>query len=186
MAKLGNLKKSIEKRLDISKFCKDFYDDPDINNEDWITIKKLRNVDKERIKILQMGTVQSHKQKKLIQKMVNEGYDQDHINELLEKQKSDKPKIREKANKEILRLFVDLDYDGIDLSKTNEVSTEILKVLVENGIDKEKHSFTGEDGEPSIIDFDFVDIYFSEELISFIKNEIINFSNFSKGYGLGK
>lgn len=167
MAKLANIKKAIEKKLDISDFVREFAESPEEKN--WITIKKLTNLDKKKIELLSVDTIEGKKQTKLIEAMIKKGWDLNNLDEI-------EPKERQK-------LFLQLGLEGLDLKKINETTEQMQRVILESGIDPLKHSFVGEDDQPMELTYDFWNEYVSEDCLSFV---IAQIKLFSKGFSLGE
>lgn len=167
MAKLANIKAKSEKRLDITDYVKDIAESPEEKN--FITIKKLTNIDKKKIDVMSVNTFEGKKQSELLKEFVKRGFTQDKLEKMTPQEK--------------LAIWVDLDMEGIDISKASECANDQERLYLECGVDEFNHSFIGEDNKPIELTFDFWNNYASEKLIKYVIDEI---KYFSKSYSLGE
>lgn len=167
MAKLSNIKAKTEKRVDISRFVKDIAESPEEVN--FITIKKMTNLDKKKLDLLSVNTFEGKRQSELLKEMAKRGYTKEKLDKLTDDEK--------------LEMWTGLDMEGIDITRASECANDQEKLYLECCIDPLNHSFIGDDGKPIELGFSFWDNYGYDKFLKFVIDEI---KAFSKGFSLGE
>jgi hypothetical protein len=138
--------------------------------EEYIYIKKLPRTIQKKIQILSSESIKGEKGKNFIKKLKASGYT---LNDL------------KKVNSDNALEFLEkVDLDEVDLNELNYTSTEAEKLILNNGINKTKHTFKDEHENSIELNYDFWEHSLNDEaLIIYIINEI---KKLSKGFSLGK
>lgn len=162
--RLSKLKASNTKKLDITGFFEES------EEKEYIYIKKLDYSVKKKLELMASQTASAKAGKEMMRQMKKKGYAIKDIDSLTQDQQ--------------LEMFIDMETSDEETLKLVEATTEIARLILNEGVDKKKHSFLyDDDDEPVEMDYEFINHNFSEELINFI---IAQIKIFSQGFELGK
>lgn len=87
------------------------------------------------------------------------------------------------TNEEKMKILAVVEINADDMAKMVTSNLEIVKMLIENGVDKTKHSFVGQDDKPIEIGFELFETIGNSDLVDFLVREI---KELSDGYQLGE
>ena len=176
MARFQQILEKNEKKLIISQFlpneCKEFDENGNLIEEDYVTIKKIPYDIKTKLKFLSMKSFGGKTSKEMLKKCREKGIKISEID-----------KLNTENPDEIMNFMLDIDFEKMETSQMSNATIIMEQYILDYGIYKEKHSFKDQNDKPIELNYDTLNNIGNEKLIKYI---IDNIKTFSKGFMLGE
>jgi hypothetical protein len=172
MPKMKRINSSNEKKLDLTPYFKDCLEEGE--TEVYIYIKKLPYEIKRKIDFLAFETFDSKKQSEMLKKLKENGYTLKDLNN---------PKKQLGIIQATAVSFQDMGLDNKSASELFDFTNKMEVIILENGVDHNKHNFKDENDTNVDLDYTFWRTIGNDELTLYVLDQI---KVFSKGFSLGK
>ena len=171
--KVAKILERSEKKVFIDMFlpeeCQSFDEQGNLKEVEYITIKKIPYSIKQKMKFVSMNTMSGETGK--------------HIFKLMKQKKYDTNKLESMTDIEKAQFMLDMGLSTKDSERMTDMTIEMVKLILDYGVDKTKHSFVDQDDKPITLDYNFWNCIGNEKLIDYIVMKIKSFSN---GFSLGE
>ena len=173
MAKISQIIEKNEKKLYITRFLPESIIEKDENGEikdiEYITIKKIPYSIKRKIDFLSMGSLSGEMGKEIFKKLKEKGLNYSDMQKMSEVEQAE--------------LILNMKLTNESAENMNKMTVELAQIILSNGVDKNKHTFFDDKGNPIELNYDFWETIGNEDLIKYVIKEI---KSFSKGFSLGE
>lgn len=161
-----------EKRLDVGQFIAEDMREKDESGNlkpEYVTIRKLPFAVKKKIEFISANNMSSNAAKSLMKYLKKKGVGVGDVDKLSDTERAE--------------AMLEMDMNTDDIRKLTELTVDLSKAIIDNGVDPHKHTFYGPDKNPIELNFDFFDRLGSEALINYVVSAI---REYSQGFVLGE